>query len=421
MRRWEQRPRCFAGLWGALALAIAVPAGLLPLSARATSRTERVPLVAGSMRPSPGVVGEVSAPSPRRAVDPGLQQASASAPRIVSPASGFARSLPAGGGIVALEVETRHATTCSLRVVAAEGLTVTPMHRSGCGRRDLVVGPNPHRVPATVVLEISARRGAVVTVRDVLVRVRAAVPSPGQVASFRGTFSDNWSGYLAPSTTTVTDTAGDFAIPSVDCASAPSGAGVSFWVGTGGSGGGQPLLQTGITESCVAARPRLRAWWEEIPARPEQAHFFTSFPLRVGDRLHAEVFRGANGRWETLLVDQRSGRRAVMVTGEGWGVAASSTAPVLLQHRRVPAHFSGARSAEWITEDYADAADHSLVPLLDFGAVAFSHVRAGPAIQLASDDAVAIEQSGSVRARPSTLAGDRFLVRELGSSSPPHG
>ncbi|MDA8296232.1 MAG: G1 family endopeptidase [Actinomycetota bacterium] len=359
-------------------------------------------LAAGALRLAPGG-------------SPALE--SADAPRILAPASGLVRTLPPGGGIIAVPIAVRRATTCSADVIATGGVTVTPSHRTGCaGDDDLVVGANSRHAPARVVLVISARRGAWRSVRRVLVRV-AAAPSTRAVTSFRGTLSANWSGYLAPGATTVTDAAADFTVPAVDCTTAPRGAGVSFWVGTGGSGGGQPLLQTGITETCDRAAPQLRAWWEEVPSHPDQAHFFARFPVRVRDQLHAEVFRGPGGRWETLLVDQRTGRRAVMVTGEGWGVAASSAAPVLLQHRGAPAGFAGATSAEWITEDYADAGAASLVPLLDFGSVAFSHVRADPAIQLAAGDAVAIEQSGRLRARPSALSGDRFFVRALRRSS----
>ncbi len=415
MRGLGSRARWFAALPVALSSAIAVPAGPGSFTPGGPYRSVHHALVVGFMHRAPEVATVTRFSPARRALGRGFVPLGAPPPRILSPVNGLARTLPASGGIVALQVEALHATTCSLDVVTDGGLTVTPSYRSGCtGSDDLVVGANHRQEPATLVVAISAHRGALLAVRHVVVRVAAAASSASDVASFGGTLSDNWSGYLVPSSTTVTDAAGDFAVPSVDCASAPKGAGVSFWVGTGGSGGGEALLQTGITESCAGANPRVRAWWEEVPSHPDNAHFFASFPIRIGDHLHAEVFRGASGRWETLLQDLTTGRRAVMVTGEGWGVATSNTAPVLLQHHRAPAHFSGATSAEWITEDYVDASDSSLVPLLDFGAVMFSHVRAGPAIRLALGDAVAIEQSGSLCARPSPLVGDRFFVREPG-------
>lgn len=405
---------CLVAVAMLCSLAIAVSTGAAAITGGGSLAGVHHAILAGSLRSVPAAASTARTAVVRR-VATGVPGDGARAPQILAPAGGLVRSLPASGGIVALMVRAQGATSCSLSVVATGGLTVTPMQRSGCsGTDDLVVGANRLPRPATLVVAISARREMLDAIRLVQVHVAAGAPSARDVASFHGTLSANWSGYLAPSATIVTDTAGDFAIPSVDCAAAPQGAGVSFWVGTGGSSGGQPLLQTGITESCTGAALRLRAWWEEVPSQPDRAQFFAHFAIHVGDHLHAEVFRGVDGRWETLLVDQTTGQRAVMVTGEGWGVAASSGAPVLMQDHRAPAGFPGAQSAEWITEDYASAGANSLVPLLDFGAVTFTKVRAGPAVVLAPDDAVAIEKSGSLCARPSPLTGNRFLVRELG-------
>ena len=243
-------------------------------------------------------------------------------------------------------------------------------------------------------------------------------------AAFSGATSPNWSGYVIQSSTMVIDASGAWTVPTLDCAETPN-AGVAVWVGIGGYGspaGGSsgPLLQTGVTMSCINGVQQDVAWWEEYPSNPNDAPDFTSLPIMPGDHVQASVYQTLAGAWATRVDDRTAGLSGWMVTGEGWGVSADHSTSYAPQGSTAGLSYPGGYSAEWIVEDYTDSATGALVPFADYGRVSFSSLLTSLASwSLLPSEAIEIDQAGSVLSTPSLPTGDGFSVAYTGQAPAP--
>jgi len=128
----------------------------------------------------------------------------------------------------------------------------------------------------------------------------------------------------------------------------------AFWIGLGGySGGSSALEQVGTEADCTAAgAASYSAWFELVPAAS------VKLPLTVaaGDRISAAV--NVEGRTVTIALEDMTTRKRVART---LLMAAPATS-----------------SAEWIAEAPSAVTPHGteVLPLTDFGTVAFSGARA---------------------------------------------
>lgn len=268
---------------------------------------------------------------------------------------------------------------------------------------------HPASLAAHWTLTLSARdaHGRVAVVRRRL--VLRAPPFP---------VSANWSGYVVPSKRLVTEVAGQFTVPRLDCRSGVH-AGVSTWVGIGGAGtSAGPLLQTGVRSVCVSGTQTTNpAWWAEFPAYPE-VDFASGF-VSAGDSIRASVSRSVDGSWTTRLDNLSTGVSGVMTTGQSYGTVRDSDPSVWLDEEgsAAGAAYSGGYSAEWIVEDF-EQADMPLVPLADFGSIAFTALTASlPSWKLTAGERVGIgDADGNLWAAPTgpDATGRGFAVRYTG-------
>ncbi|MCL6095295.1 MAG: G1 family endopeptidase, partial [Actinobacteria bacterium] len=235
--------------------------------------------------------------------------------------------------------------------------------------------------------------------------------------------SPNWSGYVVPSTILVTETSGEWTVPTLNCLATPNGT-VGIWVGIGGvewSNGSSSgaLLQTGVTATCVDGAQQDFGWWEEFPMNPNELIPFSGFPVSPGDLIKASVYEAVSGAWVTRVDDLSTGLSGIMITGEGWGVyvdGSGSSFPE--QGSTADVFYSGGYTAEWIVEDPASQVKPTdvLVPFADYGTVTFSDLTTSLSPwYLTSSEAVEIYQNGTVLSTPSVPPGnDGFSVSYTG-------
>lgn len=280
--------------------------------------------------------------------------------------------------------------------------------RVGCSGR-LSQTLHPASLAARWTLTLTARdaRGRVAVVRRKL--VLRAPPFP---------VSANWSGYVVPSASLVTQVSGQFTVPKLDCSGGVH-AGVSTWVGIGGAGtAAGPLLQTGVRSVCISGTQFANAgWWAEFPRYPE-VDFGSTF-VSAGDSMRASVSRNTDGSWTTRLDDLTTGISGVMTTGKSYGTVRDSDPSVWLQEdgSAVGAVYSGGYTAEWIVEDF-EQADMPLVALADFGSIAFGGLTTSlPSWELTADERIGIgDADGNLWAAPTgpDPSGRGFAVRYTG-------
>src|ERR1700731_1347743 len=142
---------------------------------------------------------------------------------------------------------------------------------------------------------------------------------------FAGMTTPNWSGYVFPSSSILTETSAKWTVPTLNCADTAN-ADSSTWVGIGGFGwstGGNSgvLLQTGTDDGCVNGAQRDYGWWELYPSTPNHSQPFSSFTVSPGNSMEAYVYQQSNGAWVTQLDNLTTGLSGTMITGGGWGVA----------------------------------------------------------------------------------------------------
>jgi hypothetical protein len=233
--------------------------------------------------------------------------------------------------------------------------------------------------------------------------------------------SPNWSGYVLPSSTLITEVAGTWTVPTLNCSATPN-ASVGVWVGIGGWGwqtGGSSgaLLQTGIGSVCTNGVQTNTGWFEEYPSNPNHSYPFTGFPVSAGDTIKATVYEGAGSSvWVTKVDDVTKGLTGVMVTGGAWGVAVDSgNGSFPQQGSAAGLSYSGGYTAEWIVEDNGVGADNSLAPFANFGTVVFTNLTTSASSwSLATSYPVEIVQGGQALSTPSAPVGSGFSVSYTG-------
>lgn len=225
--------------------------------------------------------------------------------------------------------------------------------------------------------------------------------------------SENWAGYaVTASTGAVTDVKGSWVVPSVNCATTPTGYS-SFWVGIDGFSSNS-VEQTGTDSDCVSVTnkndtPTYYAWFEFYPNPGYEIEFPKG--IQPNDLISAEVkylgqaaatgHRGQTGgaQFSITITD--------VTKGETY--TTTSTAPSAAES-----------SAEWIAEAPCCGAKNSILPLADFSSVQFSGGTAtvqGATNPIASfgSNVQTITMVGaaaphSVEAQPGTLSGGAFSV-----------
>lgn len=312
------------------------------------------------------------------------------------------------GGRVSLRWSAPGARACALEAKPRLWLgRIRRRVRCSGGRLSQTLHPASLAARWTLTLKARDARGKLAVVRRKLV-LRAP---PFLVSA-------NWSGYVVPSASLVTEASGQFTVPSLDCKTGIH-AGVSAWVGIGGAGASAgPLLQTGVRSVCISGTQFVNAgWWAEFPKYPE-VDFDGNF-VSAGDLVRATVSRNSDGSWATRLDDVTSGVSGVMTTGQSYGTVRDSdpSAWVHEDGSAAGAVYSGGYSAEWIVEDFQQA-DMPLVPLADFGSIAFSGLTASlPSWNLTANERVGIgDADGNLWAAPTApdATGRGFAVRYTG-------
>jgi Peptidase A4 family len=284
------------------------------------------------------------------------------------------------GGRTTIKWSTSGSTRCTLLSSPRLWRGKNPNRVRCNGRVSVVLPPADQALRWTLTLRARNAKGRAAVVRKTL-----AVHGPPFA------ISSNWSGYvIGPSITPITAVSGRFTVPTLNCKHTPN-AGQSEWVGIGGAQGSSgELLQTGVRSDCFAgAQFDHVGWWEEFPQSAETD--FKTMTVSPGDAVEASVTRNADGSWTTRLDDLTSQISGLMTTGTGYGTVLDSSPTVWLHEEGATAgiSYAGGFSAEWIVEDFGRS-DGSLVPLADFGTIAFT----GLTTSLASWGLTADEQVG---------------------------
>lgn len=316
-------------------------------------------------------------------------------------------NLPSGGGTVTMTYAAQNALRCTLSSTPSlwQGSATQAVNCNSTYQ--VTVGPASSAAEWTITFTATAPGGQTVSSTQSL---SEDGPSTSQ--------SQNWSGYVVPSSTLVTDASGEWTVPTLNCSTTPN-AGAATWVGIGGYGwptGGSSgaLLQTGVTTDCVSGVQENVGWWELVPTSPNQNWDFTGFPVSPGDTIQASVFQSTSGTWETRVDDLSTGLSAIMVTGSGWGVYTDGSGGSFTdQGSAVGISYSGGYTAEWVEEDYKSAG--ALTPFADYGTVVFSDL--GTSLgswSLTPSEALEIVQDGQVLSTPSAPSGGNFSVSYTG-------
>jgi hypothetical protein len=239
---------------------------------------------------------------------------------------------------------------------------------------------------------------------------------------FTGWESLNWSGYVLPSSSILTETSGQWTVPTLNCADTVN-ADSSTWVGIGGfetptTGSSGALLQTGTEDGCSNGVQQDTGWWELVPNNPNHEQPFYGFPVSPGNSMAAYVYQGSNGAWVTLLNNLTTGLSAIMVSGEGWGVAptpASGPITFTYQGTTTGLSYAGGYTAEWIVEDTGNAITGGLFPFANYGSVTFSNITTDLSPwYLTADDGIEIVQNGVALSVPSPIVNGGFTVTYMG-------
>jgi hypothetical protein len=195
--------------------------------------------------------------------------------------------------------------------------------------------------------------------------------------------SDNWSGYVLPTTPgSVTEVDGNWTVPTANCTAIPNSYS-SSWVGIDGQLNSR-VLQTGTETDCVKGQQMDYAWFENYPSPP----VVLEITVHPGDSISGDLHQISAGSWSYTLTDRTSGQ------------VATSPTPIAYQ--------GPGSSAEWIEEDPGDQS----LPLTNFGTIEFSNVTvngAAPSLDPA-DNGLNMIQKGQLMAQPSQFGNDAFSV-----------
>lgn len=316
-----------------------------------------------------------------------------------------ATTVPSSGGVVVLTFSSTNATSCTLESLPALWTGANPAQVDCNGSYSATISLTTAQQQWTFTFTATSSAGQSISSSQTLTQDAPAAP----------TFipSQNWSGYVVPSSSLITDAAGEWTVPTLNCAETPT-AGVGVWVGIGGVQNSETLLQTGITAQCVGGEQQTAAFWEEYPSEPNASRLFLGFQVSPGDRIQATVFQTTTGAWATRVDDLSTGLSGIMVTGEGWGVmldAGNGTFSV--QGLTAGLTYAGGSTAEWIAEDFGQ--NGSQITLADYGTVTFSDLGTSlSSWELTPSEGVEIVQNGAVLSTPSAPANDGFSVSYTG-------
>jgi hypothetical protein len=229
--------------------------------------------------------------------------------------------------------------------------------------------------------------------------------------------SDNWAGYVLPTSTPTTLVSGEWTVPTLNCTATPN-AYSTTWVGMGGAtwssqSNSGPLLQTGVLYSCTDGVQSQDGWFELTPTLSNSMQEFVNFPIAPGDTIRAAVFQSpTTGQWSTTLTDLNTGLEAVFTVGQEWGVYNVATGVAVGSiSTTTPLSYPGGTSVEWVQEDVSLTSGW-LTSLADFNSVTFTHLETGLANwSLASGNEWEMTNSqGSVIAIPTAVVNSSFTV-----------
>jgi hypothetical protein len=194
--------------------------------------------------------------------------------------------------------------------------------------------------------------------------------------------SRNWSGY-ALTGGPFTSASGSFNVPAVTPSSVSSS--TAEWVGIDGWGAGaSSIIQAGIAQdySATFGETRTYAWYELYPAPP----FPLPMAVAAGDQVTVSISEVAAGSWDVLVKDATNGQSSNSEFSYG-GIAST---------------------AEWIVEAPFSTLTQTVIPLLPFAPVTFTHLAATPTGAPASR--FVMFQDGQQVSTPSPLSSNGFTV-----------
>jgi len=208
--------------------------------------------------------------------------------------------------------------------------------------------------------------------------------------------SANWSGYVLGNGP-FTAAQGTFSVPSL-VAGTPEGEEMSEWIGIGGVGSNNQLIQAGVSETPDSRTPNaffVFPWWEVYPT-DSISMVINSVVVSAGDEVTVGISQISGSEWVITLSDDTNG-----------------------QSFTTDQTFTGSQStAEWIVEAPGNYfANGQIVPLAPYSPdIIFSDLLMSPVNTTVEDwDMV---QGGMVVSTPSALTSNGFNVA-YGSMAPP--
>ena len=194
--------------------------------------------------------------------------------------------------------------------------------------------------------------------------------------------STNWSGYAVTGSRYTTVSA-SWTEPTVSCSGGTAYS--SFWVGLDGDTS-NTVEQTGTDADCSGSTPQYYAWYEMYPKFPTNLRG----TVRPGDAMTASVTTDGRGGFTLTISD----------TTQGW----TNTTNARLKSAKLA-------SAEVIAE--APSSSGGVLPLANFGSVAFSNAKANGALLTSSTpgiDPITMQSGSTVKAQPSGISSGGFSV-----------
>jgi hypothetical protein len=237
-----------------------------------------------------------------------------------------------------------------------------------------------------------------------------AIPAP---VPFTGTISSNWSGYVFPSGTILTQATAEWVVPHLNCADTPN-AQAGTWVGIGGvtwptGGTSGPLFQTGTGNNCVNGVQEESAWFELFPYMSTYSLIYSDFRISAGDTILGKVGLNTKGQWVAVLEDLTTGIQGVYGVGIGWDVSTIATNSLIvpLQQYGSGWSYSGGYSADWIVEPGTSLANYGSEAFTDLGTSI-------PSWSLSASDAQELVQNDVTLSVPGADGIDGFTVAYVG-------
>ena len=315
-------------------------------------------------------------------------------------------SLTSAGGTVILTYSSENATTCT--VTSSPLIWTSPTEPVACnGTYQDNVAPTTSSHEWTFTFTASNTSGQSTTSTQTLVEsAPITVPFSGQISS-------NWSGYVLPSSTILTQATAEWVVPHLNCVDTPN-AQAGTWVGIGGmtwptGGTSGSLFQTGTANNCVNGVQKESAWFELFPYMSTYSLIFSDFSITAGDTILGKVGINTEGQWVAVLEDLTTGIQGVYEVGVGWDVSTIATNSLIvpLQQYGSGWSYSGGYSAEWIVEPGTSFAN--------YGSEAFTNLGTSiPSWSLTASDAEEIVQNGVTLSVPGAVSGDGFTVTYTG-------